>query len=88
MILMLMMCIGGSPSGTAGGFKTTAFSSLLALVYNRLRMRSHVEFLGRRIPIMRLYEATSTVLLYTVFFVSKYFYAELDGKIVFFGFSV
>ena len=62
-----MMCIGGSPSGTAGGFKTTAFASTLALIYNRLRMNPHVEFLGRRIPMMRLYEATSSVLLYTVF---------------------
>lgn len=67
LILILMMCIGGSPSGTAGGFKTTAFASVLALVYNRLRMNPHVEFLGRRIPMMRLYEATSSVMLFTVF---------------------
>jgi len=67
LIVILMMCIGGSPSGTAGGFKTTAFASTLALIYNRLRMNPHVEFLGRRIPMVRLYEATSSVLLYTVF---------------------
>lgn len=83
LILMLMMCIGGSPSGTAGGFKTTAFSSLLALVYNRLRMRSHVEFLGRRIPIMRLYEATSTVLLYTVFLFLSIFMLSWTEKLSF-----
>lgn len=67
LILILIMSIGGSPSGTAGGFKTTAFASVVALVYNRLRLRSRVTFLGRRLPVIRLYEATSSVMLYLVF---------------------
>ena len=73
LILMLIMCIGGSPSGTAGGVKTTAFASVLALVYNRLRMRSRVDFLGRRVPVARLYSATSTVVLFSVFLFTSVF---------------
>ena len=83
LILMLMMSIGGSPSGTAGGFKTTAFSSVLALVYNRLRMHNRVEFLGRRIPIIRLYEATSSILLYTVFLFLSIFLLSWTEKLSF-----
>lgn len=73
LILMLIMCIGGSPSGTAGGVKTTAFASVMALVYNRLRMRSRVEFLGRRVPLARLYSATSTIVLFSVFLFASVF---------------
>ncbi len=64
LIIILLMSIGGSPSGTGGGIKTTAFASVLAIMYNRLRMNPRVEFLGRRIPLVRLYTATSTVLIY------------------------
>jgi len=67
LILMLLMSIGGSPSGTASGIKTTTFVSVLAITVARLRMHKHVEILGRRLPIVRLYTATSTVLLYTFF---------------------
>ena len=73
LILLLIMCIGGSPSGTAGGIKTTAFASVIAIVYNHLRLNPRVEFLSHRIPIQRLYAATSTVLLYGVFLFTSVF---------------
>ena len=66
LILILLMSIGGSPSGTAGGIKTTAFASVLAITYNRLRLNNRVEFLGKRIPLVRLYAATSTLMIYIV----------------------
>ena len=67
LLIILIMCIGGSPSGTAGGIKTTAFASVLAIVYSHLRLNPRVEFFAHRFPIQRLYTATSTVLLYGVF---------------------
>ncbi|MBQ9970590.1 MAG: hypothetical protein IJP25_00395 [Elusimicrobiaceae bacterium] len=73
LILMLLMSVGGSPSGTAGGIKTTVFSSLMALMYNRLKLNTRVEFLGRRIPVVRLYSATSTFLLYILFLFASVF---------------
>lgn len=73
LILILLMNIGGSPSGTAGGMKTTTFCSVLAIMYNRLRLNTRVEFLGRRLPLLRLYAATSTFLVYVFFlFVSVF----------------
>ncbi len=73
LILILLMSIGGSPSGTAGGMKTTTFCSVLAIMYNRLRLNPRVEFLGRRLPLLRLYAATSTLLVYAFFlFVSVF----------------
>ncbi len=73
LILLLIMCIGGSPSGTAGGIKTTAFASVVAIVYNHLRLNPRVEFLSHRLPLQRLYAATSTVLLYGVFLFTSVF---------------
>ncbi|MGN0016979.1 MAG: TrkH family potassium uptake protein [Candidatus Avelusimicrobium sp.] len=73
LILVLLMNIGGSPSGTAGGMKTTTFCSMLAIMYNRLRLNTRVEFLGRRLPLLRLYAATSMFLVYAFFlFVSVF----------------
>ena len=63
LLIMLIMCIGGSPSGTAGGIKTTAFASVVAIVYSHLQLNPRVELLHHRFPIQRLYTATSTVLL-------------------------
>ncbi len=73
LILVLLMNIGGSPSGTAGGMKTTTFCSMLAIMYNRLRLNTRVEFLGRRLPLLRLYAATTLFLVYAFFlFVSVF----------------
>lgn len=73
LILILIMSIGGSPSGTAGGVKTTVFASVVAIVYSHLRLNPLVTFMSHRLPVRRLYAATSTVLLYSVFlFVSVF----------------
>lgn len=73
LLIILIMCIGGSPSGTAGGIKTTAFASVLAIVYSHLRLNPRVEFFAHRFPIQRLYTATATVLLYSVFWFTSIF---------------
>ena len=85
LILMLIMCIGGSPSGTAGGIKTTAFASVVAIVYSHLQLNPRVEFLAHRIPIQRLYAATSTVLLYGVFLFTSVFLLTWTEQLPFFN---
>ena len=75
------MSIGGAPSGTGGGIKSTAFVSIMAIWYNRLLGRKHISFLDRRIPIQKLYLATSTFIFYTILLLSSVFwltYCEQD----------
>ena len=79
------MCIGGSPSGTSGGIKTTAFASVVAIVYSHLRLNPRVEFMGHRLPIQRLYAATSTVLLYGVFLFTSVFLLTWTEQLPFFN---
>ena len=83
LILIILMSVGGAPSGTAGGMKLTAFSSVLAIVYTRLQLRTRVEVLGRRIPLLRLYAATSTFLLYTLFLLTSIFLLTWTEKLPF-----
>ncbi|MBR4356245.1 MAG: hypothetical protein IKP96_06775 [Elusimicrobiaceae bacterium] len=73
LILIVLMSVGGAPSGTAGGMKMTAFFSVMAVMYTRLQLRTRVQVLGRRVPLMRLYAATSTFLLYTMFLLTSIF---------------
>ena len=64
LLVMALMSVGGSPSGTGGGIKTTAATCLLAIVSSHLLGRKHITFLGRQIPLFRLYMATSTSIFY------------------------
>ncbi|MCQ2410694.1 MAG: hypothetical protein MJ053_04200 [Elusimicrobiaceae bacterium] len=73
LVLIILMSIGGAPSGTAGGMKMTAFFSVVAIMYTRLQLHTRVKVLGRRIPLLRLYGATSTFLLYTMFLLTSIF---------------
>lgn len=68
LIIMALMTIGGSPSGTGGGLKTTTFTCLIATVSSHLFGRKHITFLGRQIPLHRLYMANSTFIFYAMMF--------------------
>lgn len=65
LVLIVMMSVGGSPSGTAGGLKSTTVTCLIATVSSHLFGRKHITFLGRQIPLYRLYIANSTFIFYT-----------------------
>ena len=66
LIIMALMTIGGSPSGTGGGLKTTTFTCLVATVTSHLFGRKYTTFLGRQIPVYRVYMANSTFIFYSM----------------------
>lgn len=49
LIACILMFIGGSPSGTAGGIKTTTFLIVISTVFSMLKERDFTEFLHRKI---------------------------------------
>jgi len=65
-ICVLLMYIGASPSGTAGGIKITTLTAVFSILKSRIRGREKITFLGREIPYERLYIATSAFIFYTV----------------------
>lgn len=63
-ILIVLMIIGASPSGTGGGIKVTSISALLAVLSAILKRKRHVTFLGKEIPASNIYLAISSTVFY------------------------
>jgi trk system potassium uptake protein len=70
-LIVILMFIGGSPGGTAGGIKTTTFGIIGMFVWTTLRHRGEVEFFWRRVPTVVVHRALTlailAMLLLTVF---------------------
>ncbi|MBI1347961.1 potassium transporter KtrB [bacterium] len=63
-LLMLLMVIGASPSGTGGGLKTTTMTALGSEMLAVLRGRQTATFFRRAIPVQRLRAATANAAFY------------------------
>lgn len=86
LLVVFLMYIGASPSGTAGGMKITTLTSMIAILKSRLFGQKKITLFNRAIPFDRLYVATSTFMLYTsliflftflLSFTEKFSFAEL-----------
>lgn len=62
-MLILLMIIGGSPGGTAGGIKTTTFAIVCLSVWAVFRKRMDVEFHHRRMPLHLVLQAMALMFL-------------------------
>ena len=63
-LIIIMMIVGASPSGTGGGLKTTTISSLIGVLLSLLRGQTTVVFFGHEIPTARILTATASAALY------------------------
>ncbi|MDY7225476.1 TrkH family potassium uptake protein [Hyalangium rubrum] len=63
LISLMLMFIGGSPGGTAGGVKTTTVAVLVFTFRALLRNRSDVELMGRSVPVATVYRACAVTLI-------------------------
>lgn len=72
-LMLLLMIIGASPSGTGGGLKSTSVSAAFATVWSTLRSRPKVTFWGCAVPNHRLLLAFASVVFYiSIFFVGGF----------------
>ncbi|WP_196885039.1 TrkH family potassium uptake protein [Aureivirga sp. CE67] len=65
LLITMLMYIGASPSGTAGGLKITTLFAMVAILKSRLFGQETITLFWRKIPFERLYVATSIFILYT-----------------------
>lgn len=80
LVVIFLMYVGASPSGTGGGMKSTTLTALIAIMWSRIRNNSQVTFFGKTIPMERLYVATSIFMLYaSVIFVSTFLLAMTEN---------
>jgi trk system potassium uptake protein TrkH len=69
-VMLILMVIGASPSGTGGGLKTTSISTALAVVWAALRGREDAAFLGKRLPTERVLGAFAAFAFYLIMFLA------------------
>ena len=65
-LIILLMLIGASPSGTGGGLKTTTFTALFGIVRAAAMGRKNVTFWNRDIPNARLRHAMANLGVYAM----------------------
>ncbi len=65
MVLILLMVIGASPSGTGGGLKSTTVTAIAGLVSSKLSHREKVTIFGNAIPSYRADAAIAAFTIYT-----------------------
>ncbi len=63
LVTCLLMFIGGSSAGTAGGVKTGTVAVLLLAIHSTIRGRQDVEAFGRRLPMRTVQKALTVVSL-------------------------
>lgn len=61
LLTLLLMFIGGSPAGTAGGVKTVTFAILIASAFATIGNRNEVSFFHRNIPKEDISKAAAVV---------------------------
>lgn len=78
----ILMLIGGSPSGTAGGIKTVTIGIVIISMVSVIRGRNKLEAFGRSLPLDLLQKALSVAsIMFIVVFVSTtlLYFTELDN---------
>jgi trk system potassium uptake protein TrkH len=64
LLIVLLMVIGSSPSGTGGGLKCTTFSAFLGVMRSAMRGEQEVRFWNRPIPPERVWTAVGSAGFY------------------------
>jgi trk system potassium uptake protein TrkH len=65
-VLILLMFIGGSPGGTAGGIKTVTLAVMIMAVVATLRKRDEVEIFERSVRLVIVRRAITVTVLFAV----------------------
>ncbi len=63
-VIIIIMIIGASPSGTGGGIKTTSISALSGIVMSILKKKENITFFGNEIPLQRVFSAVGSTVVY------------------------
>ncbi len=71
LLCMLLMFIGGSPAGTAGGIKTVTFVVVIATAFSTLRNRDEISLFERSLSRQTVKKAVTVIFTsFTIFFIS------------------
>lgn len=77
LLMIVLMVIGASPSGTGGGIKSTSFSALLGVMKSTFRGQKEVYFWNKVIPAERVLMAVASVSFYLCLLIVGTYFLEL-----------
>lgn len=80
MILIILMFIGGSPGGTAGGIKTVTLAVIIMAIYATIRKRAEVEIFKRSVPLAIVGKALVVVSLFMAVLFSATFLMTITER--------
>ncbi len=60
LLVIVLMIIGSSPSGTGGGMKCTTFSAMIGIMISIIQGKEKMNLLGKEIPLKRIWIAIAT----------------------------
>ncbi|MCE5340810.1 MAG: hypothetical protein LLF92_06740 [Planctomycetaceae bacterium] len=80
MLLVILMFIGGSPGGTAGGLKTVTLVIIIMAVYATARRRAEVEMFKRSVPLTAVGNAITVVSLFMLVFLTATFLLAITER--------
>lgn len=83
LVLIVLMVIGASPSGTGGGLKSTTFSAVLGVMKSAISGKKEVRFWGRLVPLERVWTAVASLGFYILFLTVGTFLLELTETVSF-----
>jgi trk system potassium uptake protein TrkH len=77
LVLIVLMIVGASPSGTGGGLKCTTFSALIGVMLSAVRGDAQVRFWGRIVPLERIWTAVASLGYYLAMLLLGIFLLEI-----------
>jgi trk system potassium uptake protein TrkH len=77
LVIIMLMVIGASPSGTGGGLKSTTFSALFGIMKSSLKGQQQVTFWGKTVPPRRVWSAVASLSFYITALVVGTYLLEL-----------
>lgn len=83
-VSLVLMVIGGSPVGTAGGIKTVTFLVLLCLAFSTIRNKAQTTLFHRTISANAIHKAVAVTVLFTIVMFTSIFLLSLatDAEIL------
>lgn len=82
-LLIILMIVGASPSGTGGGLKTTTCTAVFGVIRSAIFGRKKVTFWGREIPDDRIRVAIASLGFYTATLVTGCYLLALTQSLEF-----
>lgn len=77
-LLILLMIIGASPSGTGGGIKSTTLSAIYGLIKSTLSGKDKVYFWNKLVPEERVQGAVANVVFYALMLIMGIYFLLLS----------